>query len=300
MTYASGGLIQAADYNTLATNINTIWAAGSGQAGYGQPPVATVSAASTVTATQWSTLIGTINNSLAHQSGTAAISLPTAGSVITYLAAVASGVSTATTNKALAAANGTTVTGTVFSPNFTVAATTSAYSNTITRTVTFASADHARYFFNAGGKLNLVIPSVTVGDGTARSTDIQTMLQTDIAGIANIGGTTNSGRTGSGGTLNTNNTALGYWNAGTSLNTITSVTSTTAGYTSDTATVQIKTSGASGANGDVGAVVTLVINFTSGAHAFASSINVTVNHRIDIIPPESTNLTNTWGTVTVS
>jgi hypothetical protein len=36
MTYSSGGLIQAADYNTFSTNINNIWGTGSGDSGWGQ------------------------------------------------------------------------------------------------------------------------------------------------------------------------------------------------------------------------------------------------------------------------
>ena len=61
MTYTVGGLIQAADYNDFATgsanNVNAIWSTGSTDKGYGQTAIANVSAAGTVTATQWATLI---------------------------------------------------------------------------------------------------------------------------------------------------------------------------------------------------------------------------------------------------
>ena len=77
MTISSGGLIQATDYNTFVgtspsatTNtINTVWAVGSGSAGYGQTALSQVSSAGTVTATQWASLINTLNSILTHQSG---------------------------------------------------------------------------------------------------------------------------------------------------------------------------------------------------------------------------------------
>ena len=36
------------------------------------------------------------------------------------------------------------------------------------------------------------------------------------------------------------------------------------------------------------------------ALSFNESVNVTVTHRVDIIPPESTYLTNSWGTPTIA
>ena len=67
MTYSSGGLIQATDYNgfvgptasggTAGANLNDIWSTGSGDKGWGQTAVGTVSAAGTVSATQWASLV---------------------------------------------------------------------------------------------------------------------------------------------------------------------------------------------------------------------------------------------------
>ena len=39
MTYSSGGLIQAADYNTFQTNLNAIWGTGSTDSGWGQTAI---------------------------------------------------------------------------------------------------------------------------------------------------------------------------------------------------------------------------------------------------------------------
>ena len=75
MTYTSGGLIEATDYNGFASttsgaNVNNVWGAGSGDSGWGQPTtLSTVSVTNTVTATQWSDLNNRIS-SMGSQTGT--------------------------------------------------------------------------------------------------------------------------------------------------------------------------------------------------------------------------------------
>lgn len=324
MSYASGGLIQATDYNNLTwggtqgtyisspSNLAYILGVGNGQFGYGQSVsgINTVAAAATVTATQWSGLLSGVNSCLAHQSGAAAqISVPTivAGGVITYSSALNTAVTTINTNKALYTAQGTTTTGATFSPNYTVATTSAAQTWTFTRTVTFPSADQARYFFNCGGQLNLVTISATNNDGTSRSGDWATLIGTNLGSISAIKSLTNGGRSGTGGTQNANNTAYGYWNAGgnTTFGTGTvlqKITSTTSPYTSDFIQVGLRTNGVQGSNGDVGTILYLDFTLYSGAMsgAFNESLNVTWNHRIDIVYPETTYLTNSWGTPTIA
>ena len=109
MTYSSGTLIQATDYNNLAwggtqgtytaspTNIAYVMGVGSGAIGYGQAVTAinTVAAAGSVTAVQWSGLLTTLNAALGHQSGAGAqltvSPTITAGNKITYFSTVAKG-----------------------------------------------------------------------------------------------------------------------------------------------------------------------------------------------------------------
>lgn len=318
MAYSSGGLIQATDYNNLTwsgtqgtyvaspNNLAYVLGVGNGQFGYGQSvtSINTVAAAATVTATQWTGLLNGVNACLQHQSGAgAALSIPTitAGGTITYSSILNTAVTTINTNKALATAQGTTSTGSVFSPNFTVASTTAAQTWTFTRTMTFASADQARYFFNAGGQINFVTTSVTNGDATNRSGDWVTLIGTNLVNISAIKSLTNGGRSGTGGTL-VANTAVGYWNSTTTSANIVVITSTTTSYTGDYVQVGLRHSAAVGPNGDNG--TTLYLDFTvySAAKAlnFNASINVTWNHRIDVVYPETTYLTNSWGTVTIT
>ena len=40
MTYSTGGVVQASDYNTFQTNLNNVWSTGSGNSGWGQTAIA--------------------------------------------------------------------------------------------------------------------------------------------------------------------------------------------------------------------------------------------------------------------
>lgn len=342
MSYASGGTIQATDYNNLAwggtqgtytaspDNIAYVMGVGNGQFGYGQDVslINTVSAAGTVTAAQWAGLVFTLNRALAHQSGTGAqlasggnINM-TAGETITYFANVATAVTTINTNKALFSLQGATTNGSTYSPNYSNGNTASSLTYTWTRTITFASESAARYFFNAGGRIQLTTISATNNDGSSRSGSIVSLINS-ITNITAIGGTTNGGRSGTGGTATTANVSVGYHNAGLSGTTMQRISQAAGAYAGDYVQVALRTSSASGsgASGASGSVVYLDFTVFSAADSTAyaappanppgsgtttnnttteDSINFTWNQRIDITAPESTYLTASWGTPTVS
>ena len=313
MAYASGGLISATDYNNLAwggtqgtytavtKNIAYVMGVGTGATGYGQTITAinTVASAATVTATQWSGLLTLLNGALGHQSGAGAqlSGNYTAGQTITYFANVATAVTTINTNAALYAAQGSTTTGANF--DATVTSTTGLSSYTVNRTVTFASADQARYFFNAGGQLNLRLSTVNSADSGAESSFAR--LVTGLGGVG-FKNTANGGRTGTGITLNTNNTALGYrTNTVNTPQTIVQVTDTTASYTASTGYIQVYTTDATTTNGSVGATVVFRTVFSVADKTWDDSMSLTYRMAVDIVYPESTYLTtNAWGTPTIS
>jgi hypothetical protein len=317
MSYSSGGLIAASDYNgfvgtaTTSGTINYVWSTGNGQFGYGQTALSqSAASAGTVTATQWATAINTLNSIYTHQGGSGTgIGAPTSGSLISYLSAFSGDVSTANSNNLNAASVGSTTTGSVYSASFSAANnTTYGPSAFATRTITFASVDQARYFFNAGGYLNLVITGVTNNDGTSRSADAVSVIGTYLGGITKFGAVGNNGRSGTGGTVNTNNTSIGYYSLTTLPVIYTQVTTTSGTYSGDYATVWWKTSSQNGSYGDNGAILNVYLEYysahtstTSGLYGSSGdTLNVTVNHRIDVVYPETTNLSNSWGTVTIS
>ena len=310
MAYSQSGLIEATDYNNFvgtspsstANRINTVWAVGNGQYGYGQTAVGTVSAGGVVTAAQWASAVNTLNSIRTHQSGSGSgISAPTAGTVANYLSTFSTQIASGYTNALTAATQGTTTTGSTFSPNPT-AANDATYNGTIaTRTVTFASADQARYFFNAGGQINFVVSSVTNNDGSARSSDAVSVIGTYFGGMSAFKATTNGQRTGTGGTLAGSGYVSGYYGLTTAYQTIAQVTTSSGTYSTDYVQLQAKYSGTLGSNGDKSPQISFALNYySSHSSGFNDTLNITVNHRVDIVYPETTNLTNTWGTVTIA
>lgn len=273
MTYSQGGLIQATDYNTFAqggssvnhgvANINTVWGVGSGDKGYGQSStLSTVAATNTVTATQWSTMIARLNSILTHQSGSGSgVTAPTAGNTITFLSTLSGKITDGFNNRLNFSSNGTDATAT---GSVNTSWTTNGAALTLTRTATFGNADQARYFFNAGGKL-IVNFGGTNNAGNSKGNDWVDLLGNKLDTII-VGAYTNS-RGGSGGSVTSSNTALGYWNAGTSNNKILELTSNsgTADYGSNKVEVFIKTNGVQGSNGDVGTQLSVVLTVTDVA-----------------------------------
>ena len=316
MSYAQGNLIEAADYNNIlgtntSTNTSTIhavWAWGNGSRGYGQTPISNVSVAGTVTATQWATLINTINSANLHiQNTSSGLTANTAGQTIGYSGGLPTAITRLNQDRLLFATNSAVIANqnslTAYSA-WSVASTSATQTRAFGATVTFASADRARFFFNAGGRLKFNVSAVNNAGANSRSAAAAALFGY-LGGIATFGANTNGGRTGTGGTLGTNDTAKGYWNATTGNITLVSVTSTTTNYTTDTASITYTTNGLVGQHNDNGTILSFyaVINSTSGGDAggsFDDSINVTPTVTVDVSYPEVTNLSNTWGAVTVA
>jgi len=298
MSYAQGGLIEASDYNNFlngSNQLNTVWSTGSGAVGYGQTALSTVSQSGTVTATQWATMINTLNNVRNHQSGVGSgISATTAGSTINYLSTLATQINTTYTNAALYATQGTTVTGSTFTLGV---SSTTGVNTGFSRGVTFSSVQAARYFFNAGGQLTLVL-GTNSSNGSGSSSSLARLI-TGLGGVT-VRNTTNTGRSGSGITLNTNNTAFGYRNQGTSNTNIISVTDTTAAYTADAASIGLYTPTIDTTSGANGSQVYFYISYLVADHTWDDTISLNITSRVDITPPESTYLSNVWGTPTIS
>lgn len=300
MAYSQGGIIAATDYNNFinGTNqLNTVWSTGAGAIGYGQTAISAVSQSGTVTATQWSTLISRLNQTRAHQTGsvTSISQNITSGQTVNYLSALATEINNAYAGAASYASQGATTTGT----NFTTAISGTAGINSyVDRVVTFSSANAARYFFNAGGQLNLVL-STSGSNGTGSSSSFARMI-TGLGGVG-VRNTVNTGRTGSGITLNTNNTGFGYRNIVYATNTnIIAVTDTTAAYTASVASIGLYTNSNDTTNGSNGTQVNFRISYAIADKTWDDTLGITLNSRVDIVYPETTYLSNVWGTPTIA
>lgn len=315
MSYSTGSTIDAADYNGLvssgASNIGNVWGTGSQTFGYGQNTslINTVSAATAITATQWAGLVYTLNKAIGHiwgssnqLAGGGNIGI-VAGATIAAFANVNTMTSNIATNRLLFNASGTTVTGSNFTTSQSYADSNSGQSTTITRVVTFASGDQARYFFNAGGMLRFFVSGVS-NNGTSRSADYVTLFGTNLRG-ANVRAITNGGRVGTGGTENSANTTAGYYALTTTDTTFANISSASATYTYNTSFVRlnVKSNGTQGSKGDQGSTITFTLVAQQPAQTnsnFNDAVDVTVTTRVDIIPPSTTFIANVWGAIGVT
>lgn len=308
MTYASGGLIQASDFNNLAGGsaanvsgqLNCVLGTGFRDVGYGQTTVSNVAQYNRIYATDWASMINKLNTVRQHQTGSGTgISAPSTGNLIQYISTLSSSITSAYTSRLSYASSGSTTTGSNYTNNFTQ---TSGLSNfiEITRTVTFGTDQNARYFFNGGGRLTLVA-SATNNNATSRSGSIVTLVGTNFASDS-MYAITYGGRSGSGGTVVENITTgstAGYYGA--SAPSYTQIVGINAGgyYSSDNLNFYTATNfvgpSSNGANGNI-----IYLKLYVYSQADADALDTTITTRVDITPPETTYLSNTWGTITVS
>ena len=319
MAYSQGSVILDDDYNIFATgnaagtgdndtaNINTVLGAGTGDKGYGQSnTVRAVSSGSTITATQWATLLSRMTSLGAHQ-GTSitAISNPNAGDTIEAYAALSANITSIFNNRNNADANGTDITTngtTTTSSTWDVRAVT-------TKTVTFADADSLRYFFNAGGMIRMSF-SLTGGSDAKSQEWADLLSQTGtivvtgaaasktIAAVAYTG-TTKIGGAGTPDTLATGTGALDY--TGTPV-AIFKQFADSAPYTANYINITGAVSGAV-----LSFVVTLedaaadTIAPAAGTGDDLDVVDGTLTMTTVVRPPSTANLNaNTWGTPTMN
>ncbi len=311
MTYAQYGTVTASDYNALvggnpttsSGTLNAVWATGGTTAGYGQTAVANVTTGGTINASEWASLINKTANSATHQ-GTSitSVTAPSAGGVVVYNSAVPTNLTTIYNSRLNAASQGSTTANSV--------STGSTWSNiaTFTHTVTFTSGDAARYFFNAGGQLKVTVSHANNTAGinlllNNLASNIGTVvLSAPTSGSVTIAGTGYNGITkiGGGGNAPTISTNNGYFALTTSNANVFTQTASTgpSGYLSTFIRIIAKSNGTQGANGDAGSVITLYTLWDEIPDGLVVGTGSTTT--VTIVPPETTNLTNSWGTPTVS
>lgn len=310
MTYAQFGTVQAADFNTLvggnptttANTLNATWATGGAAAGYGQTALANVSAGNSVQASQWATLVSNTASAATHQgSSITSVTAPVSGGTITFLSAIPTNLQTIYTNRLNAATQGATTTNTV------TTGTTWSAAATWTHTATFANGDAARYFFNSGGQLKLTMshPSGTginlLFNGLASNVGT-VVMSAPSSGSITVAGTSYNGITkiGGGGNAPTISQNSGYYAMTTAnANVFTQLASTgPSGYLSTFIRVIAKSDGTQGSNSDAGSVITLytIWDEVPDGLTVASGSSVTLTAQA----PETTNLANSWGTITLA
>lgn len=314
MTYAQFGLVQSTDYNNLvggdptttANTLNAVWAQGgvSTKGGYGQTAEANVAAGDVVTATKWENLRTKTSNAATHQGTTLqTVASFTSGSVIAYNANVVTNVNNIYANRLnMSPAASTT------SANTATRGTSWTTKLTFTHTATFANANAARYFFNSGGTLRITCshPNGTFINGTlnglatavgtlafsAATTETISISGSSLTGFTKIGGS---------GSPTVNLTTQGFYNFGTAnANTFLQTAGGAGEYSGSFINLLVKSDAA--VSGGTATVLTFYTDWDispdgGGPEGTASSGTATT---LTAFFPETTNLANSWGAVTLA
>jgi hypothetical protein len=308
MTYVTGGLVQAADYNGFNGNLNAVW-----NTSYGQPATANVSVGNTVNANSWANLNTNLSNTASHQ-GTGISSRPTPqqGNIVAVLFDLGNDIANINTNKFNASTQGTQFTGWTGNASALTGAGsgTSAWTITFTDTVTFANANAASYFFNAGATIKIQFSKTSTG--TTTDSTWNSLVNTTCGNIflsstgtsKTINGQTYTGTTkiGGNGTPAVLATSTGF----------AQLTSTPAiiykqfasGYVYSGDYVQVTAAYAA-------PILTLIttwhspsgntaVNITGGTATTGITFGTAPATVLTYFPPETTHLANVWGTPTVA
>jgi hypothetical protein len=285
MTYAQYGSIAALDYNTRESIVENVWGVGSGSYGWGQSALSTVSVGGTVSAgannapVQWAKLIQTLNNISTHEiGGPTSITQPITGNLVAWASQFDSRMNALCDT---GATNNRFGNYTQFSDQLPISGVyTSPWTTTIgtTATVTWASANAARYFFNAGGRVNVII-SYNGGAGTPQDNNWST--------VCSNAGTMWVQAISSGGT--STNTGCGYYGSAGRMYSANG----SGAYSTNTLTVDVAGQGT--------ASLSFAVNFNDNhTNVWADTVTGTFTVTVLVRNPSTRgNLTSTWGTASV-
>jgi hypothetical protein len=313
MSYAPYGNIASFDYNTLVGSnpstssgaLNTVWAIGGNNAGYGQTALSQVSYQSRIYSSSWANLINTTGTSATHQ-GTSitSITAPVLNGPIPYLSALPTNLTTIYGSRLNAATQGATTANT--------ATYNSTWSNVLifTHTISFANGDAARYFFNSGGQLkvtcshanttagiNLLMHNLASNIGTV-------VMSSTISDPITVSGSSYNGVTKVGGGLPAPviQPDKGYYAMTTSNTNIFTQTASTgpAYYLNTNISIIAKSNGTQGTNQDAGNVVTLYTVWDEVAVGYGATVSAGSSTTVTIQAPETTYLANSWGSIGIT
>jgi len=270
MAYQAGDTILDDEYNAFVNNssspfgLNHFAGTGSLQYGLGESAVSTVSAGSTVNASEWNALFTGMSTIAGHTGDTlTSRSSISGGDLIEISANVAADLATLAASVAggCTGTSAVTTSGILQQP-----ASSSTWTGSFTTQVsaTFSSANNMRFFFNAGGKIRLdPIRTGNGGSDGASGKDAAWDNLYNAVGNLDIGSQSTS-RSGSGETTDTNGLALGFYDLTTSYQTILQLSDDSYPYTANTLKIEAKLNNTPGS----ATVITIQTTATDGSGEF--------------------------------
>ena len=245
MGYVAGEKILDDEYNTFVNSSSSPYGynhfAGTGALNYGlgQTEIATNVAGDTITAAEWNSLFTGMDNIANHTNDTlTSTAARSAGDTI----AVKSALEADLASLAAEVAGGST-SATAVSAGSELQSSTSdtrwVGSHIVEHSITFASNNALRWFFNAGGTMRMTFTRNSNGGGSATSKD--SSVDELITAIGNFDLKSGvSTRSGSGETVTTNGLANGVFDLGTGYTVLLKLTQSSGTYTSMYIDIQAK------------------------------------------------------------
>ena len=235
MAYTAGNTILDDEYNdfvgkaTSPFGYNHFAGTGSAQYGLGESSIATVSAGGTINASSWNSLFTGMDNIANHTNTSITASSVSAGDAIAIRSALISDLASLASAVAGGSTGATALTTSSSLQTMTTAS--EGWDNTATHqhTITWASADRMRHFFNAGGKLRIVTSATA---GTTNPKDQAFIDLGSALGNFDIGSQAST-RSGSGDTETTDGRANGFHDLSTGYTSLYKLTSDNSNYTSN-------------------------------------------------------------------
>lgn len=288
MAYQANDTILDDEYNNFlsgaspgAYGINHIMGTGAGAYGLGQTGLSTVSATNLITAAQWNSLFSAMDNVANHTNDT--ITSTTSVSATDPIAAVAALSSDLQTLAASVAGGSTGTTAVTTSAALQTATSSARYtgSHIAQQSVTFTNADQARWFFNAGGNIQINVSRSANAGGSATSKD--SSVDELITGLGDFKlGSVASTRSGSTETVSTDGLAIGFHDLTTSYQTVLELTQDGGSYTSMYFKVEAKADAAAG-SATVVTIQTSIVDPDGGDGEFTSGNTSSVDQYANFI-----------------
>jgi hypothetical protein len=274
MGYVVGEKILDDEYNTFVNSSSSPYGynhfAGTGALNYGlgQTEIATNVAGDTITAAEWNSLFTGMDNIANHTNDTlTSTAARSAGDTIAVKSALEADLATLAASVAAGCTSATAV-----SAGSELQSSTSdtrwVGSHIVEHSITFASNNALRWFFNAGGTMRMTFTRNSNGGGSATSKD--SSVDELITAIGNFDLKSGvSTRSGSGETVTTNGLANGVFDLGTGYTVLLKLTQASGTYTSMYIDIQAKLNAAI-ASATVVTMYYRLVDVDSGDSAYTS------------------------------
>lgn len=287
MSYVAGDKILDQEYNNFLNSsstpkgINYTFGTGANQWGLGQTALNAVAVGDTITAAQWNSLFAAMDNVANHTNDTlTSTDAKSAGDVIAVKAALETDLGTLASSVANGCPNATAL-STSAALQTSASSTRYAGSHIVEHSITFNNANEARWFFNAGGKIQINI--TRTGNGGATATSKDTSVSDLITGLGNFQlKSQTSSRSGTGETVSTDGTNIGFYDLTTSYQTILELTQDSGTYTSMYFKVEAKADAAAG-SAQVVTIQTSIVDPDAGDSEYTAGNTESVDQYANFI-----------------